>query len=139
MTKQFWLNLPVKDLARSREFFAQLGFAFNDKHGQTGMVSLIVGNGMVNLFPHAAFSGFAGAQVADTAGAAEVLLSLDAESRDEVDALAKKAKAAGAKVFGEPASVQGWMYGCGFADLDGHRWNVLHMDMSKMPGAEQAR
>jgi predicted lactoylglutathione lyase len=133
MARQFWLNLPVKDLARSREFFTQLGFAFNDRHGQSGMVSLVVGNGMVNLFPHAAFTGFAAAPVADTAGAAEVLLSLDADSRDEVDALAGKAQAAGAVVFCEPTPVQGWMYGCGFADLDGHRWNVLHMDSSQMP------
>lgn len=135
MARQFWLNLPVKDLARSRQFFTQLGFAFNDRHGQRDMVSLVVGDDgvIVNLFPEDTFSGCAVAAVADAPRAAEVLLSFGAESRDEVDAIAKKAKAAGASVFCEPAPVQGWMYGCGFADLDGHRWNVLHMDMSQMP------
>jgi hypothetical protein len=135
MTKQFWLNLPVKDLARSREFFTQLGFNFNERHGQSNMVSLALGDGgtLVNLFAEATFSGFAAAAVADASRAAEVLLSLDAQSRDEVDTIASRAKAAGATVFCEPTPVQGWMYGCGFADLDGHRWNVLHMDMSQMP------
>jgi predicted lactoylglutathione lyase len=135
MAKQFWLNLPVKDLAKSGEFFKQLGFTFNDQHGNSNMVSLLVGdqNVIVNLFPEPVFKGFASAGVSDARQAAEVMMSIGAESPAEVDAMAKKAKAAGATVFGEPAAVQGWMYGCGFADLDGHRWNVLHMDMSKMP------
>jgi len=62
------------------------------------------------------------------------LISIDAESREEVDEWAKKVTAAGGNVFAQPAENQGWMYGCAFADLDGHRWNVLYMDMSKMPG-----
>ena len=39
-----------------------------------------------------------------------------------------------AMCLASPAESQGWMYGCAFADPDGHRWNVLYMDMSKMPG-----
>ena len=135
MIKDFWLNLPVKDLVRSREFFRQLGFNFNDQHGQSGMVSLLMGEKglMINLFPDDTFKSFAGAGVSDARRSAEVLLSFDAESRAEVDAITEKARAAGATVFGEPAPVQGWMYGSGFADLDGHRWNVLFMDFGKMP------
>ncbi|CAN5718773.1 VOC family protein [soil metagenome] len=136
MAKNLWLNLPVKDLAQSRAFFVALGFPINDQHGQSNMVSLRVGdNGViVNLFAEATFRGFAaGAGVSDASSVAEVMLSLGADTRAEVDAIADKAKAAGGKVFGPPAEVQGWMYGCGFSDLDGHRWNVLHMDMSKMP------
>jgi predicted lactoylglutathione lyase len=52
-----------------------------------------------------------------------------------VDELAETAKAAGGTVYAEPGENQGWMYGCGFSDPDGHRWNVLYMDMSKMPGS----
>ena len=47
--------------------------------------------------------------------------------------MAKKAEAAGATVFCKPQESQGWMYSCGLVDLDGHRWNVLYMDPSKMP------
>ena len=59
--------------------------------------------------------------------------SLDAVNREEVDQMAKAAVDAGGTLFGKPAEHQGWMYGCAFADLDGHRWNVVFMDMNKMP------
>jgi predicted lactoylglutathione lyase len=61
------------------------------------------------------------------------LFSFDAESREEVDEMAKKVKAAGGTLYAEPAENQGWMYGFAFVDPDGHRWNMLYMDMSKMP------
>lgn len=51
--------------------------------------------------------------------------------------MATKAVKAGGKVFAEPGAKDGWMYGCGFSDLDGHRWNSLYMDMSKMPKKEE--
>ena len=85
------------------------------------------------LFNQDQFTSFTRATIADTGAGTEVLFSIDAESRGEVDELAEKAEAAGGTIFGKPSEIQGWMYGCGFTDLDGHRWNVLHMDMSKMP------
>jgi predicted lactoylglutathione lyase len=71
--------------------------------------------------------------VVDTGKGSEVLFSFDAESREEVDALAKKVEHAGGDIYGQPSETQGWMYGFAFADPDGHRWNMLYMDMSKMP------
>ena len=89
---------------------------------------------ILNLFPAAVFEGFSRQPVNDTASSAEVLFSLGADSRGEVDAMAKKAVDAGAILYGNPGEKDGWMYGCGFVDPDGHRWNVLFMDVSKMPG-----
>ncbi len=80
------------------------------------------------------FKGFTRTNVADTATNAEVLISIDAESKEEVDELAKKAADAGATIFAKPGEKDGWMYGFGFIDPDNHRWNVLYMDMSRMPG-----
>jgi predicted lactoylglutathione lyase len=60
-----------------------------------------------------------------------MLISIDAESRNEVEELAQKVEEAGGVLFAKPAENQAWMYGCGFSDLDGHRWNVLFMDYSK--------
>ena len=60
------------------------------------------------------------------------MISIDAESRQEVEDLAQKVNDAGGVVFAKPAEKQGWMYGCGFSDLDGHRWNVLFMDYSRL-------
>lgn len=59
-------------------------------------------------------------------------MSIDTESREEVDILATKIKNAGGTFFAEPAENQGWMYGCGFFDLEGHRWNILHMNFEKI-------
>jgi predicted lactoylglutathione lyase len=132
MTKQFWINLPVKDINKSKEFFSQLGFSVN---GNSDQVQVTIGdkNTAVMLFPESTFKNFTRHAIGDTEQATEVLFSIDAESRAEVDEMAKKAVEAGGTLFGEPAENQGWMYGCGFADLDGHRWNVLYMDMSKIP------
>jgi predicted lactoylglutathione lyase len=136
MTKELWINLPVKDLAKSKEFFTKMGFKFNprDENNQE-MAGMSIGekNIMVMLFPEATLKSFIQTELTDTTKSNEVIFSIDAESREEVDEMARKAEAAGGTVFGKPAEIQGWMYGCGFADLDGHRWNVLYMDMSKMP------
>jgi predicted lactoylglutathione lyase len=136
MTKEIWINLPVKDVNKSREFFTSLGFRLNEHYGNNDTsASLFIGhkNIVLMLFAESMFKGFVQHPVSDTKQGSEVLFSLDAESRAEVDEMAKKAEAAGGHVFGKPGESQGWMYGCGFADPDGHRWNVLHMDFSKMP------
>jgi hypothetical protein len=85
------------------------------------------------LFEEQVFKSFTQHTVADTKQGNEVLFSIGAESREEVDEIAKKATEAGGIVFAKPGEKDGWLYGCGFADLDGHRWNILYMDMSKMP------
>ncbi len=85
------------------------------------------------LFTEPAFKTFTRNEIVNTKQGTEVLLSIDVESREEVDEMAAKAVKAGGTLYAEPGDNQGWMYGCGFADPDGHRWNVLYMDMSKMP------
>ncbi len=139
MVKQIWLNLPVKDVAKSKEFFTKLGFSFNDNFGGgPDSACLLVGSGnfVVMLFSEQIFKSFTQHPITDTVQSSEVLISIDAESREEVDELAKKAEAAGGIIFGKPGEAQGWLYGCGFSDLDGHRWNVLFMDYSKLPKKE---
>jgi uncharacterized protein len=136
MTKELWINLPVKDLARSKQFYKAIGFTIHpSQEHNTEMTGMVVGEKkiMVMLVPVPTFEGFIGTKMADTSQGTQVLFSIDAESREEVNEIARKAKEAGGTVFGEPAESQGWMYGCGFSDPDGHRWNVLFMDMSKLP------
>ncbi|OBZ13179.1 MULTISPECIES: VOC family protein [Bacillales] len=138
MPREFWLNLPVKDLKQSKEFFSQLGFTFHPRHiNSDDMAGLVIGEAkvLVMLFPEATFKKFTGQEIADTRQGTEVLLSIDAQSREEVDEWIEKAVKAGGTAFSKPQDQGGWMYGAGFADLDGHRWNVLYMDMSEMPKA----
>lgn len=135
MTKEFWLNLPVKDVKKSKQFFTSLGFSFNTQHADTeNSAGLMLGqkNVMVMLFNEPNFKGFTNKDITNTALSNEVLLSIDAESKEEVDALIQKVIAAGGYSKHKPYEMTGWMYGCVFSDLDGHLWNVLHMDMSKM-------
>ena len=135
MTKQIWLNLPVKDIAKSKVFFSQLGFSFNEKHETKTSACLMIGdsNFVIMLFSESVFAGFVQNKITDTKTSSEILISIDAQSKNEVDEMANKVAEAGGTVFAEPAENQGWMYGCGFEDLDGHRWNVLYMDLSKLP------
>jgi predicted lactoylglutathione lyase len=136
MTKQFWINLPVKDINRSKTFFTQLGFKLNLRQGNTeNSACLLLGEKevVVMLFEEAAFKGFTNSEIAETGKTAEVLLSIDAESKEEVDETVKKAIEAGGSSNHKPSAMTGATYGSVFTDPDGHRWNVLHMDMQKMP------
>ena len=136
MAQDMWFNLPVKDLARSVSFFTAIGFARNPGPGNSEhSASFTIGEKKVvlMLFAQDVFSGFTNNALSDTSKGTEVLFSLGAKSRDEVNDIADRARSAGGTVFGEPQESNGFMYGCGFCDPDGHRWNVLFMDAGKMP------
>jgi uncharacterized protein len=135
MTKEIWLNLPVRDVNKSKEFFEKIGFTLNEKHTGPDMVCFEVGEKKMTVlfFAEETFKGFTKSEISDAKRGTEVLISFDAESREEVDETARKVFDTGGTVFSEPAEIQGWMYGFGFADLDGHRWNMVYMDFSKMP------
>ena len=134
MIKEIWANLPVKDVKKSKEFFTALGFKFKTERESPQSVPMEVGTKgfIVMLFDEQVFKGFTKTGL-PAGGTSEVLFSFDAESRQEVDEFADKVRKAGGKIFGEPGENQGWLYGFGFEDLDGHKWNMLHMDFSKMP------
>ncbi|REA63693.1 extradiol dioxygenase [Dyadobacter luteus] len=135
--KQAWLNLPVKNLEVSRKFFSDIGFRSNPMHDNNPNAgSFYIGEKdfVLMLFPEQTFATIVHNAVADTAKGHEMLINIDAESRQEVDVFAETVRKAGGKIFAEPGEADGWMYVVGFEDPDGHRWAMLHMDMSKMPG-----
>ena len=134
MAKQIWLNLPVKDIKQSKMFFSAIGFSFNEEHDTEYSTCMLVGasNFVIMLFEQRMFEDFIKNKIADTQKTSEMLISIDAESWEEVDEIAHKVEEAGGIVFSKPALSQGWMYGCGFSDLDGHRWGVLYMDFNKL-------
>lgn len=137
MIKELWINLPVKNIEQSRAFFSKLGFEpVKRMENAKDMTGFYAGDRkvVVMLVIEPLFKSFTQNNTGDWNQATEVLFSIDAASREEVDEMANKAKDAGGNVFATPAESQGWLYGCGFADLDGHRWNILYRDMSKMPG-----
>ena len=135
MTKDLWINLPVKDVKKSKEFFTRIGFTPEETHETADMTCVKVGekNIAVLLFAEETLKGFIKNEISDTRNGSEMMISFDAERREEVDETARKVFEAGGTIFTEPAEIQGWMYGFAFIDLDGHRWNQIYMDYSKMP------
>lgn len=131
MSQEIWINLPVKDVERSTAFFNEIGFDAESVGSERAR--LAIGQTAILLFPVAVFEKFTGSKATDTSQSTEVIFSIGAESREEVDAFIQKVALAGGSIFSEPGETDGWMYGAGFADLDGHRWNLLYMDQSKMP------
>jgi uncharacterized protein len=134
MAMQTFVNLPVKDLGRATEFFRAVGFSFDPHFTDENATRMIVSDQTsVMLAVEPFFKGFIEPQdVADTSTSREVVIGLSAESREQVDDLAERAIAAGARPLGEPDD-QGFMYMRGFLDLDGHQWSFIHMDMSAIP------
>ena len=133
MTKELWINLPVKDVKKSKEFFTRIGFT-PEANEMADMTSVKVGekNISVVLIAEETLKGLMKNEISDTKAGSEVFISFDAESRAEVDETARKVFDAGGTIFSEPTEIRDWMYGFAFCDLDGHRWNHVFMDMSKM-------
>lgn len=135
MTNSLWLNLPVKNVSNAKDFFTKIGFQLNLDYGsREDSASFYVGknNFVLMLFEQDIFEGFVGTNWADAENGSQMLISLDAESKAAVDEMAKTVVAAGGTIYAAPEDNGGFIYGFGFVDLDGHRWNVIHMDVDKM-------
>lgn len=125
-----FVNLPVKDLAKSRTFFEELGFGFNEQFTDDTAACLVIDeNIFAMLLTEAKFKEFINGDIADPS-TTETLLAVSVESRDGVDEVANKALAAGGEDW-KPPLEQGPMYSRSFQDPDGHVWEVMHMDMSQ--------
>ncbi len=130
MNRLVFINLPVADLAKSMAFFKALGFAHNPQFTDDTAACIVVSDVIhVMLLTHPKFREFTSRTICD-ARSTEVINSLSCSSRDEVRELVAKAVAAGGSTYAEPRDY-GSMYLHGFADPDGHQWELVHM--SAMP------
>ncbi|AQV98839.1 extradiol dioxygenase [Cupriavidus necator] len=136
MSQQIFVNLPVRDLQKSIAFFTQLGFSFNPQFTDDTATCMIVGeNIFVMLLTEAKFRSFSPNEICDARKATEVLVCLSMETRARVDEMVNAAVAAGGNTY-KPAMDLGFMYGHGFQDLDGHVWELVHMDMAAMQAGQ---
>lgn len=132
MSKIF-VNLPVKNLQKSIDFFTALGYTFNPDFTDDKATCMIVSeNIFVMLLVHERFQDFIKKEIADATKTTEVILCLDVESKEKVDEMISKAVAAGGSTNGDPQD-HGWMYIHNYADPDGHQWELMYADMSKFP------
>ena len=130
MPRQTYVNLPVKDVERSKEFFAKLGFSFEPRFSNETAACMIVGDTtFVMLLAEPFFQTFTTKKLCDATTTTEVLVALSCESREEVNSIVAAAVAAGGSVSREPED-RGFMYGHAFEDPDGHIWELIYMDTS---------
>jgi predicted lactoylglutathione lyase len=128
MHQQIYVNLPVKNLERTKAFFASLGFTFNPQFSNEQAACMVIGENIyAMLLVESFFQSFTKKPIADATKSTEVLVCLSCESRAKVDELVAKALAAGGTAPNAPQD-HGFMYGHGFEDLDGHVWELIHMD-----------
>lgn len=130
MNKQIFVNLPVKDLEKSKEFFTKLGYTINKQFTDETAASVVISEHIyVMLLTHEKAKQFTKKDIADSHKTTEVLLALSTESKEDVDQLLEKALAAGGNEHRDPQDY-GFMYARSFEDLDGHIWEIFYMDQS---------
>ena len=130
MAREIYLNLPVRDLERSRRFFSNLGFGFEPRFSDDNAACMIVNDeAFVMLLTQRFFKTFTKRELCDTGQYTEGLLALSCEDRAAVDEMVKTAIAAGGQHAMDPQD-HGFMYGWSFYDPDGHHWEVFWMDPS---------
>ena len=130
MASKIFVNLPVKDLSQSIEFFTKLGFRFNQQFTDETATCMIVSDDIfVMLLTEERLKTFTPKEICDAKKYTEVLVALSVESRANVGEMVRKAVAAGGATYNEPQD-HGFMYAHGFQDLDGHIWEIFYMDPS---------
>lgn len=130
---QIYVNLPVKDVQKTREFWTKLGFSINEQFSDEKAICVIMKQDHIYtmFLKEEFFQTFTDRPIAkgDTT---QTLLAISVNSREEVDEMVKTATENGGSKYNEPRDY-GWMYQKTFSDLDGHQWEVLFSDLSQLP------
>lgn len=131
MPTNIFVNMPVKDLEKSKAFFLALGFSFNPQFTNDDAAALVIYDNIFSmLVTEKFFQRFTNKPIADAKQVTEMIVALSVDSREAVDDMIAKAVAAGGRESDYKDEYE-WMHGRGFHDLDGHMWEVLWMDLSK--------
>lgn len=130
MNRDIFINLPVKSLERSAEFFTKIGFSFDKQFtDEKGTMMIVNEKAWVMLLTEEFFQSFSKKAIGNTKESSEVIVALSATNKEDVDNQAVKIKEAGGKIVGKINEMDGAMYGIRFEDLDGHLWELFYMDM----------
>ena len=131
MSRMIFVNLPVRDLERSKEFYAALGFRNEPKFSNDAAAMMVLSDSIsVMLLTHPFYATFTRKPIADANATSQVLLCISCDSPAEVDKITEAAGSAGGKIdqSQEDQTQGGPMYGRDFEDPDGHQWSPMWMD-----------
>ena len=132
MSRMLFVNLPVKNLQRSVDFFTQLGFEFNAQFTDENATSMVINDqATVMLLVEDFFQTFTDRRVADATSATEVLVAFSVSEKSQVDTVVEAALASGGSPHKDKKD-EGFMYEWSFCDPDGHVWEVMWMDPAAM-------
>lgn len=132
--RKLFVNIPVRDLQRSIDFFEALGFSFNTQFTDATATCMLVGeDAYFMLLTNDKFREFSNRPAVDPSQATGALYAVSVNSRAEVDDLVHRAVKAGGSHAKEPQD-HGFMYGWSFYDPDGHHWEVFWMDPAALNG-----
>jgi uncharacterized protein len=135
MSRQIFVNLPVRDLEKAKAFHVALGHTINPKFTDDNAASVVVSDSIYfMLLKHEFFQGFTSRSICDASKQVEVLIALSVDSRAAVDDLLAKAVSAGGSEAGS-ARDYGFMYQRSFNDPDGHTFEIFYMNEAEFPGA----
>ncbi len=135
MSKQIYLNLPVKDLAKATEFYQALGFKINPQLSDVNASSMVWSeNIIIMLLTYNFYQKFSNKKIPDLSQNSGCLIALSMDSKQEVQKFANIAKNNGGNYFeAEPNKGMDFMFGLEVTDLDGHTLEPFFMDLSKFP------
>lgn len=128
MQHKIFINLPIKDLDKSKEFYTKIGFTINQQFTNEKAGCVVINDSIyVMILTEEFFKTFTNKQIIDAKTSTEALLALSVDSKAAVDEFVKKAIDAGATQVNQPKDL-GFMYQNSFEDLDGHNWEIFWMD-----------
>ena len=133
MAIQIFINLPVSDLEASMAYYKALGFDHNPQFTDDTAACIVISDTIfVMVLTHEKFAQFSDLPIPDAQQQRQALYALSRDSRDAVDEIAEAGIAAGGREARDRQDY-GFMYSRAIADLDGHTWEYVWMDMSQMP------
>jgi len=130
---QIYVNLPVKDVEKTREFWTKLGFPINEQFSDEKAICVIMKEDHIYtmFLKEEFFKTFTDRPIAN-GETTQTLLAIGVNSREEVDDMVRTAIQNGGSKYSEPQD-HGWMYQSSFSDLNGHQWEVMFADASQFP------
>lgn len=129
---QIFVNLPVKDIRETKEFWTNLGFSVNEQISDERAVCIMMNDTISIMFLTEEFFETFSERPVPKGDTTQVLVAIGLDSREEVDKVVNAAVANGATQHEEPQD-HGWMYQNSFWDINGHGWNVIFADPSQIP------
>lgn len=132
MPKAIYVNLPVRDLQRSRDFYEDLGFLLNPDFSSDQTAAFVISNAMfVMLHTHESFGRLTNKRIADSHTITEVMVALQVDTKQEVTGLVDRAVAVGGTELRDGQD-HGFMVARSFEDPDGHIWEVFWFDVGEL-------